>query len=120
MFSSLRFSRMKYGMTALDVFYRVFINYCVFSLKFCDFSELCQFCCSAGVLPAWCGACKHTDTEGRVRNILKSSKKKQYLMNILYNCLLGKDYGTPCSNLEKYRKKNWLIETIETRSTDLQ
>ena len=25
-----------------------------FSLKFCDFSELCQFCCIAGVLPAWC------------------------------------------------------------------
>ena len=34
--------------------YRVFINYCVFSLKFGNFSELCQFCCSAGVLPAWC------------------------------------------------------------------
>ena len=33
--------------------YRVFIKYCVFSLTFCDFSELCQFCCSAGVLPAW-------------------------------------------------------------------
>ena len=34
--------------------YRVFIKYCVFSLKFCDFSELCQFCCSTGFLPAWC------------------------------------------------------------------
>ena len=34
--------------------YRVFIKICVFSLKFCDFSELCQFCCSAGFLPAWC------------------------------------------------------------------
>ena len=34
--------------------YRVFIRYCVFSLKCCDFSEFCQFCCSAGVLPAWC------------------------------------------------------------------
>ena len=34
--------------------YRVFIKYCVFSLKFFDFSELCQFCCCAGVLPAWC------------------------------------------------------------------
>ena len=34
--------------------YRVFIKYCVFSLKFCDFSELCQFWCSAGVLPACC------------------------------------------------------------------
>ena len=35
-------------------YYRVFIKYCVFSLKFCDFSELCQFCYSAGFLPAWC------------------------------------------------------------------
>ena len=34
------------------VTYRVFIKYCVFSWKCCDFSELCQFCCSAGVLPA--------------------------------------------------------------------
>ena len=35
------------------------------------------------------GVCTHTDTEGklrkaRVRNILKSSKKTQYLMNTLY------------------------------------
>ena len=35
--------------------YRVFVKYCVFSLKFGNFSELCHFCCSAGdVLPAWC------------------------------------------------------------------
>ena len=32
--------------------YRVFIKYCVFSIKCCDFSELCQFCCSAGILTA--------------------------------------------------------------------
>ena len=36
------------------------------------------------------GVCTHTDTEGklrkaRVRNILKSSEKTQYLMNALYN-----------------------------------
>ena len=35
------------------------------------------------------GVCTHTDTKGRqrkarVRNILKSSKKTQYLMNTLY------------------------------------
>ena len=36
-----------------DRTYRVFIKYCVFSLKFCDFSELCQFCCSAGFLHVW-------------------------------------------------------------------
>ena len=34
--------------------YRVLIKYCVFSFKYCDFSELWQCCCSAGVLPAWC------------------------------------------------------------------
>ena len=28
------------------------LNIVFFSLKFCDFSELCQFWCSAGVLPA--------------------------------------------------------------------
>ena len=39
----------------LSLKYRVFIKYCGFSLKFSDFSELCKFCCSAGVLlPAWC------------------------------------------------------------------
>ena len=37
----------------LKVEYRVFIKYCVYSLNLCDFSELCQFCCSACVLPAW-------------------------------------------------------------------
>ena len=40
-------------MRALSFIYRAFIKYCVFSLKFCDFSELCQFCCSACFLPAW-------------------------------------------------------------------
>ena len=43
----------------------------------CDFSELCKFCCIAGILPC---VCTHTDTEGKqrkasVRNILKSSGK---------------------------------------------
>ena len=59
--------------------YRVFIKYCVFSLKCCDFSELCQFCCSAGVLPAWCvythwhwGKTERGQSPGY---ILKSSKK---------------------------------------------
>ena len=45
--------------------------------------------------------CKHIDTEGkqrkaRVRNISKSSKKTQYLMNILYNIAL---------NNQNYKKK---------------
>ena len=63
--------------------YRVFITYCIFPLKFCDISELCKFCWSAGFLPA--GVCTHTDAErkARVRNILKSSEKTQYLMNTL-------------------------------------
>ena len=32
--------------------YRVLIKYCGFSFKFCGFSRLCQFCCSACFLPA--------------------------------------------------------------------
>ena len=35
----------------LKLTYKVFIKYCVFSLE-CDYSDLCQFCCSAGVLLA--------------------------------------------------------------------
>ena len=74
--------------------YRVFIKYCVFSFKFCDFSELCQLCCSAGFLPAWC-VCTHTDTEGKQRNarvgsIFKNSEKTQYLINTLYINLYDK------------------------------
>ena len=51
------------------------IKYCVFSLKFCDFSELCQF-----MLQRWCSTslvCVHTlaPRENRVRNISKSSEK---------------------------------------------
>ena len=30
------------------------VNIVFFSLKWCDFSELCQFCCSACFLPALC------------------------------------------------------------------
>ena len=58
--------------------YRVLIKYCVFSLKFCDFSELCQFCCSAGVLPIWCVYTnwhRGKQRKAKVRNISKYSKK---------------------------------------------
>ena len=68
-------------------YYRVFIKYCVSSLKFCDF-----FLTLPVPLQRWCSTCLvcvHTLTlrenrENRVRNILKSSKKTQYLMNTLY------------------------------------
>ena len=58
----------------------------VFSFKFCDFSELCQFCRSAGVLPAWCvyTHCHRGKTESRI--FFKIRKKTQYLMNTLYKC----------------------------------
>ena len=68
--------------------YRVFIKYCVFSLKFCDFLDsarpvLRQRWCST------CLVCVHTLTprenqrKTRVRNIIKSLEKTQYLMNTL-------------------------------------
>ena len=56
--------------------YRVFIKYCVFSLKFWIFLNSASSAASAG-FPC---ICTHTDIEGeqrkaRVRNILKSSGK---------------------------------------------
>ena len=45
------------------IIYRVFIKYCVFSLKFCEFSLFGQFCCSVGVLSAWCVYAHRVKTE---------------------------------------------------------
>ena len=70
-----------------SILYRVFIKYCVFIFKCCDFLN------SASSAPALVfylpGMCALTGTDGkqrkaRVRNILKSSEKTQYLMNTLY------------------------------------
>ena len=79
---------------SIILFYRVFIKYCVFSLKCCDFSELCQSCCSAGVRPAiWRPKRKvytvHTISDTHREKpqsgiYLRICKKTQYLMNILY------------------------------------
>ena len=45
--------------------YKVFIKYRIFFFKCWNFSELCQFCCSAVILPAiW---------RSRVRNIFKNT-----------------------------------------------
>ena len=58
--------------------YRVFIKYCVFSLKCCDFlNSASSVAALVFYLPS---VCTHTDTErkqikARVRNILESSKK---------------------------------------------
>ena len=67
--------------------YRVFIEYCVFPQNVVIFLNSASFAAAAldFYLP---GECKHTVTEGeqrkaRVRNILKSSEKTQYLMNTL-------------------------------------
>ena len=70
-----------------SILYRVFIKYCVFIFKCCDFLN------SASSAPALvfylpC-VCTLNDTEekqakARLRNILKSLKKTQYLMNTLY------------------------------------
>ena len=66
--------------------YRMFIKYCVFSLKFCDFSELCQFCCSAGFLPAWCVYThwhRGKTEKGQSPEYFLKIGKIQYLMNTL-------------------------------------
>ena len=67
--------------------YRVFIKYCVFSLKCYDFlNSASSVAALVFYLPS---VCTHTDTGGkqrraRVQNISKSSEKTQYLMNTLY------------------------------------
>ena len=70
----------------------MFIKYCVFALKFCDFSELCQFYCSAGFLPAW-SVYTHWHRgwteKGNSPEYFKIFKKTpQHLMNTLYIKLL--------------------------------
>ena len=63
--------------------YRVFIKYCVFSLKFSYFSELCQFCCSTGVLPACCVYTHWQREKTESRKYIKIFEKTQYLINTL-------------------------------------
>ena len=48
---------------------------CFFSLKFCDFSELCKFCCSAGDWPA---------AEGKPREARIYLEIFEYLINTQY------------------------------------
>ena len=64
--------------------YRVFIKNCFVSLKFCDFSELCQCCCSAGFLPAWCVYILWHRGKTESGIFFNNRKKTQYLMNTLY------------------------------------
>ena len=54
-----------------------------FSLK-CNFSELCQFCCSAGVLPAWCVYTHWHREKTESGKYIKIFEKPQYLINTLY------------------------------------
>ena len=63
--------------------YRVFIKYCVFSLKFFEFSELCQLCCSAGFLPACCVYTHWHREKTESGKYIKIFEKTQYLMNTL-------------------------------------
>ena len=71
--------------------YRVFIKHCVFFPS--NFGIFLNSVSSAAALVFYLPCmCTHTDTEGkprkaRVRNILESSEKTQYLMNTLYSIL---------------------------------
>ena len=65
----------------------MFIEYCVFSLKCCIFSELFHLCCSAGVLPAWCVYThRHRGKTERDKSLeyFKIFKKHIILINTLY------------------------------------
>ena len=66
------------------------IKNCSFSLEFCDFSELCQFCCSAGFLPAQCVYTHLHRGKTEAGIFLKIRNKTQYIMNTLYLPCFGK------------------------------
>ena len=91
--------------------YRVFIKYCVFSLTFCDFSELCQFCCSAGVLPAWCvyTHCHREKTESRI--YIKILNEHPVYKQIYLHNLRSVETGA----LQLSSRKRVVIENTEYR-----
>ena len=60
------------------------LNIVFFSWKFCDCSELCQFCCSAGFLPACFVYTNWHRGKTEFGIFWKNRKKTQYLMNTLY------------------------------------
>ena len=73
--------------------YRVFIKYCFFPLKCCDFSELCKFCCKR-----WGLTCHCVNRERHESGIyFKIFEKTQYLINTLYICRLPNITGPLCS-----------------------
>ena len=55
-----------------------------FSFKVFEFYELCQFCCSAGVLPACCVYTHWHREKTKLDIYIKTFEKTQYLMNTLY------------------------------------
>ena len=55
-----------------------------FSLKIFEFSELCQFCCSASVLPAWRVYTHRHWEKTESGKYIKIFEKTQYLINTLY------------------------------------
>ena len=62
------------------------------------------------------GVCTHTDTEGkqskaRVQNILKSSVKKQYLMNTLY--YIERPKSLPCCKEGSVQTKYCRLDTVK-------
>jgi len=55
-----------------------------FPYNYVFFSELYQFCCSAGVLPAWCVYTHWHREKTESGKYIKIFEKTQYLMNTLY------------------------------------
>ena len=88
--------------------YRLVIKYCVFPVIFEIFLNSASF--APELVFYLSGVCTHTDTEGkqrkaRDRNILKSSKKTQYLMNTLY--LSPGLPGSFCLSCHRSLQLNW-------------
>ena len=79
----------------------------VFYLKFFEFSELCQFCCSAGVLPAWRVYTHWHRDKTESGKYIKIFEKTQYLMNTLYVTEKTSLYFIDIA-LNAWKTKKWL------------
>ena len=97
--------------------YRVLINYCVFSLKFRNFSELFQLCCSASVLPAWCVYTHWHQGKQRKARVRKNTIFNEHPVYIVLLPTTKSTYTTRANNAQWRAKQNQTTTTYQIDQT---
>ena len=97
--------------------YRVFIHYCVFSLKFRNFSELFQLCCSASVLPAWCVYTHWHQGKQRKARVRKNTIFNEHPVYIVLLPTTKSTYTTRANNAQWRAKQNQTTTTHQIDQT---